>query len=162
MHKPVTYHLHCSVRLRFHMSGMTACTRALVECWTLQCRISLFDRMDEGTNVDLSNVVRADDKPNIEAELPTPGTSSSLKEKFQSMDGGLAKPIDYSKPVKREKHSAEQQVYVALLYVISSLMCLCFDMVLVSMWNVLYDSNGRQILIVNLSWLRADRWLMNM
>ena len=41
--------------------------------------------MDQGANVDPANVIRAEDKPDLEAELPTVGTSKSLKNKFQSL-----------------------------------------------------------------------------
>ena len=46
--------------------------------------------MDQGANVDPANVIRAEDKPDLEAELPTVGTSKSLKNKFQSLENGPA------------------------------------------------------------------------
>lgn len=59
--------------------------------------------MDQGANVDPANIVRAEDKPDIGAELPTVGTSKSLKDKFQSLENGPSKPVDFSQPPKRER-----------------------------------------------------------
>lgn len=59
--------------------------------------------MDQGANVDPANIVRAEDKPDLGAELPSVGTSKSLKDKFQSYENGPSKPIDFSQPPKREQ-----------------------------------------------------------
>lgn len=64
--------------------------------------------MDQGANVDPANVIRAEDKPDLEAELPTVGTSKSLKNKFQSLENGPAHPVDFSQPPKRERPQSRQ------------------------------------------------------
>lgn len=64
--------------------------------------------MDQGAAVDPTNVVRAEDKPDLEAELPTRGTSKSLKDKFQSLENGTAQPVDFSQPPKRDRPQSSQ------------------------------------------------------
>ncbi|XP_067937781.1 microtubule-associated protein futsch-like [Watersipora subatra] len=64
--------------------------------------------MDQNSTVDPANVVKADDKPDLEAELPSRGTSQSLKSKFQAMGGVDPRQIDFSQPVKREKPRSNQ------------------------------------------------------
>jgi hypothetical protein len=61
--------------------------------------------MDQDSSVDPSNVVRADEKPDLEAELPARGTSNSLKQKFQSLDDGQSLPpqVDFSKQSRQER-----------------------------------------------------------
>ena len=73
--------------------------------------------MDQNSTVDPANVVKADDKPDLEAELPSRGTSQSLKSKFQAMGGVDPRQIDFSQPVKREKPRSNQDRYL-LAYMI--------------------------------------------
>lgn len=80
-----------------------------------QLHVFLFHcRMDQNSTIDPANVVRADDKPDIEAELPSRGTSQSLKSKFQALDDGQTKTIDFSQPVKREKPRKDHDRYLSL------------------------------------------------
>lgn len=79
-------------------------------------------RMDQNATVDPANVVRAEDKPDFEAELPSRGTSQSLKNKFQAMDGGQPPNVDFSQPIKREKPTTSQNRYVASLLHVSNLL----------------------------------------
>lgn len=71
--------------------------------------------MDQDANVDPANVVRADDKPDLETELPSRGTSKSLKNKFQSMDSGEVGPVDFSQPIRRERPLSVHARYVSFL-----------------------------------------------
>jgi len=53
--------------------------------------------------VDPENLVRAEDKPDMEAELPARGTSRSIKEKFMSL-GSETSQVDYSQPKKTQSY----------------------------------------------------------
>ena len=95
--------------------------------------------MDQDSNVDPTNIVRADDKPDLETELPSRGTSQSIKTKFQAMESSEIQQVDFSQPVKVEKSKPLQSRWVLsplIVFVQEAAVCGCLVYLDVSMTDL--------------------------